>query len=201
MNRSGIYEIVNTINGKSYLGSAGYLPRRRAQHWHLLRSGKHHTRYLQHAWNFYGEDAFPFRPVLFCEKSELLRYEQELLDRRKPAYNGSRSAERPAGPAGWKHSLEARERIRLAGIGRTHSPEVRAKMSAMKRGIKFTDEHRDKLSAARQSQPLSARCRRGHSYSGPESSVYVAPNGKRSCRACKRIRANRAYHIKKEEGK
>lgn len=47
---SGIYEIVNTINGKRYVGSAVSLKRRWVDHRRDLRAGKHHSRHLQNAW-------------------------------------------------------------------------------------------------------------------------------------------------------
>lgn len=51
-----IYQILNVVNGKRYIGQTGrafYL--RKAHHLHYLRSGKHGSRYLQRA---FDKDAY-----------------------------------------------------------------------------------------------------------------------------------------------
>jgi len=57
----GVYEIVNLVNGKRYIGSAAYFNKRWHQHRNDLRHGTHHTPHLQHSWNKYGESEFSFR--------------------------------------------------------------------------------------------------------------------------------------------
>jgi hypothetical protein len=60
---TGIYCIFNKITKKRYIGSAsgkhGFRARWRNHKWRL-RNGKHHSLYLQNAWNKYGEDSFEF---------------------------------------------------------------------------------------------------------------------------------------------
>lgn len=85
--QSGVYEIVNTVNGKRYIGSAVSFKKRWGVHRHALRHSAHHSSKLQRAWNKYGEDAFKFLPILTCQPSMLLFYEQQLLDKVKPEYN------------------------------------------------------------------------------------------------------------------
>ena len=87
LNQSGIYEILNTVNGKRYIGSAVYIVGRFARHRMHLRRGTHHSVHLQRAWNKHGEEAFEFRPILFCTKDMLLYYEQLAIDAFKPLYN------------------------------------------------------------------------------------------------------------------
>lgn len=67
-NQSGIYEIVNTVNGKRYIGSAKKFKIRWSKHVSALRLCKHHSRHLQAAWNKYGEAAFKFLPILTCQQ-------------------------------------------------------------------------------------------------------------------------------------
>jgi group I intron endonuclease len=51
---SGVYLIVNTINGNSYVGSSAYLVRRLTHHFYGHCSNPH----LQHAFNKYGLNNF-----------------------------------------------------------------------------------------------------------------------------------------------
>jgi len=57
---SGIYAIINCVNGKVYVGSAVDIKRRWIRHVHRLRVGTHTNPILQAAWNKYGEFAFDF---------------------------------------------------------------------------------------------------------------------------------------------
>ena len=66
--RSGIYAIVNTVNGKRYVGSAKRFRTRWNAHRAALNKGLHHSRHLQSAWNKYGAEAFVFTIIEFCEQ-------------------------------------------------------------------------------------------------------------------------------------
>lgn len=159
---SGVYEILNTANGKRYIGSAADFGRRWSAHQSLLSSGKHHSRHLQSAWNKHGAAAFSFRPILTCAptKQMLEFYEQQLLDKAKPEYNilptaGSQlGAKRvPGFQVGRVQSVATRSKISAAragmkcpGVGaanavRIVSAETRAKMSAAHKGRKQSPEH------------------------------------------------------------
>ena len=53
---SGIYKIVNKVNGKYYVGSSNdVLKTRFYEHKRLLTKNKHFNVKLQNAWNKYGE--------------------------------------------------------------------------------------------------------------------------------------------------
>ena len=166
---SGVYVIENIINGKQYVGSAVNLRKRRREHFWYLRYGKHNNHYFQNAFNFYGEDAFVFKTILVCEKFELLRYEQALIDLLKPEYNiclvaGSRlgmkhsdRAKEKIGQAnlGRKPSLEALEKNRLAQLGRKHTEETKEKLKQINLGRKMSPEAIEKNRAARLGSKLS----------------------------------------------
>ena len=77
---TGIYEIKHIMSGRRYIGSAIDFCVRFRAHLNDLRQGKHPNRYLQFAWNKYGEDAFCVQPILFCCADDLLFYEQRTLD-------------------------------------------------------------------------------------------------------------------------
>ena len=84
---TGIYEIVNTGNGRRYVGSAVNFIRRFNVHRSQLRHNKHHNVRIQRDWDKLGPSAFEFRQLLVCEKKDLILYEQILIDATQPEYN------------------------------------------------------------------------------------------------------------------
>jgi group I intron endonuclease len=78
---SGIYKIINKVNGKYYIGSSYRICVRWNRHKNLLFKNKHENEHLQRAWNKYGGENFEF--VIIEEnipKIELLMIEQKYLD-------------------------------------------------------------------------------------------------------------------------
>ena len=130
---SGIYKVINTTNGKCYIGSAVNLERRWYLHTWRLRKETHHSAHLQNAWNKYGEASFIFETLFYCEKKDLLFFEQRAIDTYKPEYNICQVAG--------------------SSLGRLASDETKRKKSEALRGEKnpmfgkvVTKETRDKLS-------------------------------------------------------
>jgi group I intron endonuclease len=137
---SGVYEIVNTVNGNRYIGSSVNIYRRWHLHKHDLRYGKHHSSYLQRAWNKYGEDKFIFRMILICDSRNVIYYENLLLGRFHPVYN---------------LCLKAKS---CFGIKR--SDEQKRKLSELHKGIALSEEHKQKLrDAAKHRPPISEETR------------------------------------------
>ena len=176
--QSGVYEILNTANGKRYIGSAAKLRRRWANHRSALRSGRHHSPPLQRAWNKYGEVAFTFRVLQPCPVAQLLFQEQRAIHGFTPDYNISIVAGAPM--RGRKHSALTcaamskaargkpktalhRARIAKGQLGNTrgpHTPATIAKMSAAHKGHLHTDETKAKIAAAlRQRAPVTMETR------------------------------------------
>jgi group I intron endonuclease len=94
---SGIYQIRCRQNGKIYVGSAVDLRRRWEKHRRALADGAHHNDHLQQAWHLYGEANFEFQILQLVPAAELLRAEQEWIDRtdcthRKIGFNITRLA-------------------------------------------------------------------------------------------------------------
>lgn len=79
--KSGIYEIRCLTTDKFYIGSSVDMRQRWAHHRARLNAGIHKNAHLQAAWNKYGEADFRFSILQFAERSELLRIEQEWLER------------------------------------------------------------------------------------------------------------------------
>lgn len=85
--KSGIYQIINKTNNHSYIGSAVDISGRWATHISSLKRNRHHSIYLQRAWNKYGEDAFEFIILEHCVKELLIFKEQFYLNEINPEYN------------------------------------------------------------------------------------------------------------------
>jgi group I intron endonuclease len=158
---SGIYQVLNLVNGKRYVGSAANFVKRWAEHRRQLREGIHHSRVLQRAWVKYGPAAFIFKPLLICAPKDLEMYEQRALDGYQPEYNICKIA---GSSLGTKRSPEQRERVAAALRGKKrgpHSPEHRAKIGAARRGKKrapFSAAWCSKIAAnsQRKRRPLTA---------------------------------------------
>lgn len=153
-----IYKIVNLVNDKFYVGSTIHKKVRFRQHRKLLRGNRHHCKHLQAAWNKYGEEKFDFRVVEEVPDAVSL---QEVEDRwlkehvgQEYCYNTGRTADAPwrgvygsANPKfGVPVSEEQREQISQTlkdfyaqdyfnhpRVGRQHTEETKAKISASKK--------------------------------------------------------------------
>lgn len=126
MSESGIY----SIDGPSgqYIGSAKNFSKRKEGHFQALRSGNHHSRHLQRAYNKHGRDAFTFRVMLVCGVDALIDFEQRCLDEFRPAYNGTLLAVAPS------KDPEVAKRIARSNTGKKQSPEQVAKRVAARAG-------------------------------------------------------------------
>lgn len=108
MMHSGVYRICNIVTGKVYIGSGISIRVRRDDHFRKLIAGKHGNRYLQRAWNKYGDRSFTFETIERCTVELLLTREQYWMDYHRsydPAfgYNLSPTA---GSVLGIKHSEE-----------------------------------------------------------------------------------------------
>jgi len=147
----GIYMIKNSISGECYIGSSRDIVRRIRAHLSELRQGIHHSHQLQAAWDEYGAAPLRFRVVEIVESIEdLTKRENAAFALYLPTYNISLNAE--ANPM----------------LGRRHTEESRAKMSAGKlgqpsgmKGKKMSEESREKMriAATGRSNPSAKRPR------------------------------------------
>lgn len=88
----GIYQIVNKINGKRYVGSSVNIERRWSGHRHRLRKGVATNNILLSSWLKYGEGSFYFEIIEECSRSELIAREQFHIDQ-KSEYNSRKIAD------------------------------------------------------------------------------------------------------------
>src|SRR5438034_7725245 len=131
--KSGIYLITCIRNGKRYVGKDSDLPKRWRDHKRDLLSGKHWNLHLQRAWDLYGEDAFIYCILEYCEKDKLVEKEDywmtyfDCLNNNERGYN-IRKADNSI------VSDETKAKLSAAHTGKTLSPEHRAKLSSAKIG-------------------------------------------------------------------
>ena len=145
--RAYIYAITNKNNDKKYIGSSVRPDKRFSEHKHHLRKGKHHSFVLQAAWNKYGEDAFKFKVIIECAKSQRYMYEQ--LAMKLQSYNILRTVREHEVRGGWHHSDEFKAKLSQLNKGKKLSDEHKAKLSISRLGIKMEQAFKDK---ARQRQ-------------------------------------------------
>lgn len=84
-----LYQIIHLESGNKYIGQTTRPPVKRwREHLYSLRKNKHQNRYLQYAWNKYGEKAFEFQIVKeFSSLEELNKAEIELIKNGNDLYN------------------------------------------------------------------------------------------------------------------
>lgn len=134
---SGIYKIINKINGKYYVGSSNNLKLRLYNHRMELRGNRHKNKYLQNAWNKCGEKNFDFVIIEITSPENRIAIEQKYLNicngNRNISYNIGKSAIAPM--EGRHHTSEAIEKIIKANKKRLPMPiERRIKQSNLMKG-------------------------------------------------------------------
>jgi group I intron endonuclease len=106
---SGVYQIKNKTDEKKYIGSSKRLNYRIGQHKSDLRANRHINKYLQNAWNKYGEDNFEFE--ILEQTCDIIEAEQKWIDLIKPEYNIQIKA---FSGANYSHTESAKVKIGLA---------------------------------------------------------------------------------------
>lgn len=149
--KSGVYEIVNNINGYRYIGSSLTIYRRLRRHVVYLNNQKHENSHLQRAWNKYGEKSFDFRILLFCDPGDCLMFEQRAMDYYKPEYNISPTA---GSCKGCKRSIQTRLDMSRARKGRLFSKSHRLALSNAQIGRKYSKATLERMSAVIQEKWL-----------------------------------------------
>lgn len=138
MSISGIYKIMNKIDGNIYIGSSKDVNIRKSMHFSRLKNNKHSNKKLQNAYNKYGINNFEFFVIEYCKEEDLQRLEQIWLDilytslDNREFYNLTRYVDTPS-----------------RGIKRgSLSDETKRKISESQKGKIISSEHREKLRIA-----------------------------------------------------
>lgn len=77
-----IYKIINVENGHFYVGSTIEIEKRKKRHFKDLKNGRHHSMYLQRAYDKYGENSFRFIIIKereFKDENELRQLEERYI--------------------------------------------------------------------------------------------------------------------------
>lgn len=147
-----IYKIVNTINGKIYVGQTTKSIEERWQQ-HKIKAKQHPNRYLYDAMNHYGVENFKIESIEECENSLLNEREQYwirylhsyYLDDNSNGYNMTLGGD---GGNTWEinpHKEQTGEKISKALLGHSVSQETREKLSKAKKGIHEIEINKDQL--------------------------------------------------------
>jgi group I intron endonuclease len=162
---SGIYEIVNILSGKKYIGSSVNMPRRFKQHIYKLNNNIHDNSYLQSSWNKYGSNSFIIQPICYYPKELLIFIEQRCVDTFFLEYNMCKKVVTSC--LGVKRSEHTKQKLSKSLTGKKLSleriEENRIRMFGKKYalGYKFTEEQRKIASKSR----LGNKCALGHKLS------------------------------------
>lgn len=128
-----IYKITQIGTDKCYVGHSTEQTKRWWEHRNLLRHGKHHSYYLQNAWNKYGEDAFLFEIIEECLDEDKVLREQYYIDALNSCYNSAPAA---GSMRGYRFTDEQRARCGLHTVGFKATPEaIEARLAASRASL------------------------------------------------------------------
>lgn len=152
----GVYAIVHLPTKKAYVGSSDNINKRFSTHKSMLKYNYHHSKYLQNAWNKYGEKEFEFKIISECMSiKDAVEIEQIFLYcfYRKGLFNAKNVAFGVG--SGICHpnkskplSEEQKLKISLSLKGKKKSPEHIEKVAQGSRGIKRSKETIEKVREA-----------------------------------------------------
>lgn len=146
----GIYQIVNSVNGKRYVGSSVNIEARWKHHLWRLTRGDHHSVVLQRAWNKYGKDSFNWIVLQECHEDFIHYHEQAEIDL-KSEYNIAPTAGISRGHK-WTDEQKATHRQSKIDYY-AGNPEARIKQSEASKNSHARTWVKDKISkATRQAQ-------------------------------------------------
>lgn len=83
-----IYQIINKVDGKRYVGQTIDIERRKKQHFTKLQNNTHPNTKLQQAWNEWGQESFYFDYEEFEDSSILDKKEIETIEKFDSFKNG-----------------------------------------------------------------------------------------------------------------
>ena len=116
---SGIYRIINTITGDSYVGSSKDIKRRWIEHKKPSTWKRCSNNYLYHDMQKHGVDKFELQILAEVEAEKLKETEQQFIETLNPTYNSNRAK-------GWnieRHIERHKERNRE--YRKTHKNELK----------------------------------------------------------------------------
>lgn len=181
--KSGIYLIKSTVNGKSYIGSSVCLRKRYREHKCRLKGGKHSNPHLQSHYNKHGKNSLEYFLIEVTTKNKLQEREQHYVDKLDPEFNIMKKC--VVNRIGLKHSDEAKRKMKKAAkkrkergdykklakissevnkgnkynLGKKHSEETKKKISESSTGRKHSPKTRQKISKKLKGREFSKKHR------------------------------------------
>lgn len=138
-----VYKIVNALNGRMYIGQS-INPTYRAKRHFWKNSG---CVKLQNAVEKYGRDNFVFSVLCWCkDKADANEVEETLIELGDTRLNGYNIT-----PGGFGTGAGENNPF----FGKTHSPELKARLSANKVGKPMAYETREKIAKANRTRTMS----------------------------------------------
>jgi group I intron endonuclease len=172
----GVYAIKNIINNKMYIGSAFNIDTRWKTHKLNLKRNTHINIKLQRAWIKYQESNFNFIILELVEdKKKLREREKYLIDKFDTINNGYNISKETTHPC-VEYTMERRQKLSKAALGKKHSKETRQKISDSLKGKNksietiekwkekmcgrtLSNEHKQKLSQSLKGREITAEAR------------------------------------------
>lgn len=148
--KSGIYLILCTSNMKGYIGSSCNLHSRLNNHILTFINKTHKNKYLQRAWNKYGEKGFEFFIVEYCNRNDLQEREQFYINLYNTNYkfNGYNLSCVKRRNEGYRHTGNTRKKLSKASKEQWSDPVNRQKASEDKKEYFSDPLNRQKTSEA-----------------------------------------------------
>lgn len=173
---SAIYGIRHISSGKIYVGSAVKVKSRWKVHLNSLKKGKHHSKYLQNAWEKHGRESFEFLILEIVSNKNLLLMQENIwitkLLSADPNY-GFNMCLTAGSQLGMKHSEETRKKMSESRKGKVKTESHQKAINESLTGRKLSDEHRQNLSEAKKGTIASdeSRMKMSESHKGKTASV------------------------------
>ena len=115
---SGIYKIVNLVNGNVYIGESYHCIQRRHQHLRELKKNRHSNTHLQRAWNKYGEENFKFVIIETCPENIRYLRERYWIAKYQANITGYNQSGGGEGEIGIRYNKERNEKISKTMTGK-----------------------------------------------------------------------------------
>lgn len=150
-----LYKATNKVNGHSYVGVSYDHKNRRREHIRDAKKGKGYA--FQSAIRKYGEDNFEWKVLSICRNARIaLGLEVAAIQLGMGYYNMTKGGE------GFTMTEETIEKIRKANLGRKHTPQAIANMTAAQRLLdkSLTDAQKKAIGDFHRGKILSEETRR-----------------------------------------
>ena len=144
----GIYAIINKVNNKLYIGSSFNIYKRIIKHLLDINKNRHINHHLINSFKTYGIENFEIKILYKCKVDYLLFFEDYFINKyqsniNKNGYNQTLTS---YSPFGYKHTEEAKIKMKELKIGIKLSKDHIDKIIKSRKGYKHSEETKNKIS-------------------------------------------------------